>query len=87
MDIVNRVTQAISPFGPCHGVLCVFFPLPECGCREAARAAIAAMREPTPAMLAAGMDAYDLLTADQVRPAYKAMIDAALKEPSTGHKD
>jgi hypothetical protein len=45
------------------------------GCIPEARASILAMREPTEAMLAAGMRAYDTS-----RDIWAAMIDEALKE-------
>lgn len=50
--------------------------------REIARAAIEAMREPTPEMLGAGWPhTADPCWVEDVRKAWGAMIDAALKEP------
>jgi hypothetical protein len=52
--------------------------------RDEARRAIAAMREPTEAMLAAGVSWTVRMSGDQsanvVRTVYQAMVDAALKE-------
>lgn len=52
----------------------------ETGCVWLARAVIAAMREPTEAMLIAGLDDYEFggRTKDHVAHDYRAMIDAAL---------
>ena len=48
------------------------------GFRDLARAAIAAMREPTEGMLAAGLA--ELLGYGEARDVWPAMIDAALKD-------
>ena len=57
----------------------------EMACKEAARAAIEAMREPTEAMMDAGWNAQPEDDIDgplsvSVRAPYRAMIDAALGE-------
>ena len=63
-----------------------FLELAEIHARQMARAAIAAMREPTKAMRCAGQPGYkwafpSTLTAESVAFRWQAMIDAALEEP------
>ena len=57
---------------------------PTCNfCKDAARAAIEAMRQPTEAMIGAGRDATinnDPLAYPDVEDTWPAMIDAALKD-------
>jgi len=49
-----------------------------------ARAAIAAMREPTEAMEEAALDVRPLMLPDSPREVWEAMIDAALNEEGQG---
>ena len=76
-DMIERVARAICKSRSCHGIQCCEWPANtglrhKCtvvaGYGDAAGAAIAAMREPTEAMLDYG-----------TRPTWQAMIDAALK--------
>jgi hypothetical protein len=96
--MVERVARAMAPMFAeagnywCNGVEWTDCPPATCQCRrmafEAARAAIAAMREPTTAMQNAGwreIDAQGFSTEDtEVAPIYRAMIDAALGELGKG---
>ena len=73
VTMVERVARAIEQeFGPIYGHLCRHEDAVSC-----ARAAIAAMREPTEAMMDAGISAvpYSVL----LNVSYPAMIDEALK--------
>ena len=75
-DIINRVAREIEGIDTSSVE----------GARLAARAAIAAMREPTPEMIEAGLDAYEFWgrTAEHVADDWRDMIDAALKETDNG---
>lgn len=68
--MVERVAQRLGD---------MFQPGKTVTAREMARAAIAAMREPTEAMLEANIDAISTYVAGSI---YRKMLDAALAEPS-----
>jgi hypothetical protein len=82
MDMVEKVARAMAPMFAdansywCNGTEWPNCPPDTCQCRtmafEAARAAIAAMREPTEEMLEAGWQH------SSARTAWQGMIDAAL---------
>jgi hypothetical protein len=83
-EMIERVTRAISVKVPnCAGATCVFTPISECTCGLIARAAIAAMREPTAEMLEAEIEVGEPLGKtflDDYSPTriYQVMIDAVL---------
>ena len=64
-DVIERVARAICGADGDH---CVW---PDCGCSHRARAAIAALREPTMSMIARGVQA------NGTKAAWQAMIDDA----------
>jgi len=68
--MTNHVTRALATLGNHH----------QCEWRELARAAIAALREPTEAMVEAGLNHIDPCRASDLAQAWRAMIDAALEE-------
>jgi hypothetical protein len=82
VSMVERVARAIAAtMGTPAGAPVVWEHLPSSVrdyCREQARAAIAAMREPSEAMKRAHPDA------DTKEACYRAMIDAALADRSGG---
>ena len=77
-DMVERVGAAI--YGAAHDDFGVEVTLPRLVCDQIARAAIAAMREPTEAMVAAGEGAQTL----EVPDVWRTMIDKALEKPLKG---
>lgn len=87
-EMVERVARAIlkqryafdkAPPDPDEIILETKLPW-WCACMGEAMAAIAAMREPTDAMVEAGMDVTDWpICNGEVQVRYQAMIDAVLK--------
>lgn len=74
-EIVERVASVLRNFRPVGGD----GPLTDEVWREAARAAIEAMREPTVEMLVAAYDVVGVPKQPVLANGYRAMIDAALK--------
>lgn len=68
-EMIERIVKVVSGVEGCKT---------NCShCRKIAKAAIAAMREPTEEMLIAG---HCTTASDHLEMGYQAMIDAALKE-------
>lgn len=85
MHMIEKVARAIDPAAWAEPTTASLTPLwkepRKRQSQETARAAIAAMREPTPQMVIAGVEAFGL--GGPLEPVYEAMIDAAL-EPDPG---
>jgi len=86
MDMIERVAQAIYASSPFPDGLEFLDPEPWRSCIDSARAAIAAMRNCTPAMLDAGSAAHpaggyvrETLLNDIIEAEWVAMCDAALE--------
>jgi hypothetical protein len=75
-EMVKRVRLIISMIG-CANAYCVFNE-GQCECGEVAKKVIAAMREPTKAMLHEATMVIPTWTDDISRAKWHAMIDAAL---------
>lgn len=81
-EMIERVAQAILATGNdehCDVASLAVCPPHVCECRARARAAIAAMREPTEAMECEYFNALTGNRREVGRKVYRAMIDAALK--------
>lgn len=78
-EMVERVAKAIAMHWGCAPQTYDLNPDVRKDWAGYARAAIEAMREPTPNMILAGMET----DAEMTAIAYRAMIDAALKEPAS----
>jgi hypothetical protein len=96
-EAVERVRNAVrDEYGSrlCYWPLgggarcCTLEVAPECRCDAVARAAIEALREPTVAMTAAGIESDDKRTGGETcKHIWRVMIDAALADnPRTGGK-
>lgn len=83
-EMLERATRAIMET-ECERSSCEMRVVGFCMCRDKARAVLTAIREPTPAMIAASNYARVPANADpsweeNSASIYQAMIDAALKE-------
>lgn len=79
-EMIERVAAAVSMLCPdgCEESGYVAACVGPCKCRDIARAAIEAMREPTPTMIVANSDAGGP-DDEQTRTDWRDMIDAALE--------
>jgi hypothetical protein len=87
---VERVKRVISVLNPeCAGAFCVYTDPEQCLCGQIARAAIAALREPTEAMIVDGDEqaievlndhTFALKEPTLARRVWQKMLDAILNE-------